>query len=474
MKLIVRLIGLLAVLSLVAAACGSDDDTTTDEGGTTAPADDDSGADDDEAVEDEEPVEDEEEAMDDDAPAEMAVDVGVTDDEIRLGLITDLTGPFAGLTVPITDGIEGYWEWVNSNGGIAGRNVVLDIQDAAYDIDAFGQFYDQMSDDGDEGSVMLQMSLGSAMTASIREDLVDDEFAAIPLSWNSSWSGEDSGNIYEWGTNYCIESMNGIEWMAQNKDVTKVAVIGRAGDYGEDGSIGAKKAIEALGLELAYDGQGQVVPGADPTPVATAIAESDAELVWITGGAADLGGLMGRSAELGYTGLWAGNGPSYNQVLLASEALAGLIGASYTNFSPSPAMDPAQSAGMAEALDIFRETRPDAQYFGAYVFAYQMGEIARQGLEAAAANGDMTRQGVVDALGSVSVDLKGLASNITYDGNPNDVIPRESFVFSIDPAQYDPDATMGTGVPGNDGLIQVDAFTGEVAAGFEYEPCFGI
>ena len=464
MKLMVRLLALLAVLSLVAAACGSDGDgDTASDGGTTTPADD--------APADDAPADD---APADDAPAEMATDVGVTDDEIRLGLITDLTGPFAGLTVPITDGLEGYWEWVNSNGGIAGRDVILDIQDAAYDIDAFGQFYDQMSDDGDEGSVMMQMSLGSPMTASIREDLVDDEFAAIPLSWNSSWSDEASGNIYEFGTNYCVESMNGIEWMAKNKDVTKVAVIGRAGDYGEDGSIGAKMAIEALGLELAYDGQGQVVPGADPTPVATAIAESDAELVWITGGAADLAGMMGRAAELGYTGLWAGNGPSYNQVLLASEALAGLLGATYTNFSPAPAMDPAQSAGMAEALAIFKETRPDSQYNAAYVIGYIMGEIARQGLETAAANGDMTRQGVVDALAATSVDLQGLTETITYSGNPNDVIPRESYVYSIDPSGYDPEATMGTGVPGNDGVVQIDTFTGDVAAGFEYEPCFGI
>lgn len=468
MNKFVRILALLAALSLFAAACGSDDDggdtaaTTT----TTTAADSGDSGDDDGG-------EDATTTAAPDTGGEVATGVGVTDDEIRLGVITDLTGPFAGLTVPITDGLEGYWEWINDNGGVAGRKVVLDVQNAAYDLGAHGQFYDQMSDTGDEGSLMLQMSLGSPMTAATRDDLNADDMLAIPLSWNSSWSTENGKNILEWLTNYCVEAMNGIEYMA-SQGAENIAVVSRAGDYGEDGAIGAKKAIEDLGLTLAYDGQGLVVPGADPTPVATGIVDSGADMVWMTTGPSDLASVMGKALELGYTGRWAGNGPTYNQVLLGTP-LAPALGATYTHFSPHPALDPDQSAGMKEVIDFMQTYRADAQYFSIYIQSYIMGEIARQTLEAAAAAGDLTRAGVVAAAQTLEVDLKGLAANINYGGDPNDFIPRESFVLSIDPDLYDAEATITTGSVGADGLVLIEGnYIGDVAQGFEYAPCFGI
>ena len=71
--------------------------------------------------------------------------------------------------------------------------------------------------------------------------------------------------------------------------------------------------------------------------------------------------------------------------------------------------------------------------------------------------------------------LPGLAADITYNGNPDDVIPRESFVFSIDTEAYDAEATMASGAVGSDGLVLIDdGYVGDVATSFEYEPCFGI
>lgn len=475
-KKLLRLLAVLAALSMVAAACGGDDGGDTASGDDTAAetSDDAGDGDDEEAMEDEEG----EEAMEDEDGEAMAeggelTDVGVTDDEIRLGLISDLTGPFAGLTGPITDGLEAYWENVNENGGVAGRQVVLEIRDASYDIDIHGTFYDELADDGDDGVAMLQMNLGSPMTAAHREDFVDDSIAAIPLSWNSSWSTQNGSNIFEWGTNYCVEGMNGIEWMATNRGVSNVAVIGYPGDYGEDGSFGAKRAIDDLSLSLAFDGQGQVIPGADFTPVAQSIVDSGADLVWATVGPTDLGALMGRAAELGYQGQWAGNGPSFNQALL-NTALGPILDANYTHFGPLPSMDPAQSAGMAEIVEIMQERRPDAPYFGVYAMSYVMGEMARQALQTAHENGDLTRQGIVDAFTATTIDTSGMTSAFGFEGDPNDVIPRETFVFDIDTAVYDAEATMTSGIVGSDGLILVDTFQGDVATGFTYEPCFGI
>jgi hypothetical protein len=67
-------------------------------------------------------------------PASITFDYGVTEDTIRIGLNADLSGIFAPLVTQIVDGQEAFWEIVNDNGGIAGRQVELVILDNAYDV----------------------------------------------------------------------------------------------------------------------------------------------------------------------------------------------------------------------------------------------------------------------------------------------------------------------------------------------------
>ena len=71
----------------------------------------------------------------------------------------------------------------------------------------------------------FSQSTGSPHTAAIAEQLVEDDLVAIPLSWYSGWADPDdrrrtSSRRY---TSYCVESMNGIEWLANNRDVQTVA-----------------------------------------------------------------------------------------------------------------------------------------------------------------------------------------------------------------------------------------------------------
>ena len=128
--------GVLALLSLVAAACGRDDDggeagsaTTTaaaptDGSATSAPEDAESRLDrggfgDIETV-----------CQDGDASG--ATDVGVTDTEIHIGSFTD-KGFTArpGLNEEMYDAAVAFAEWCNENGGILGRELVIADRDAA-------------------------------------------------------------------------------------------------------------------------------------------------------------------------------------------------------------------------------------------------------------------------------------------------------------------------------------------------------
>ena len=199
-------------------------------------------------------------------PAEILTDFGVTDDTIRIGLNADLSGIFAPLVTQIVDGQEAYWEIVNDNGGIAGRQVELVVLDNAYDVPTHLENYEEMAAESDDGVVMFSQSTGSPHTAATAEALVEDDLLAIPLSWYSGWADPTIGeNVLELYTSYCLESMNGLSYLAGAHDASTVAIISFPGEYGQDGAFGAKAAAEALGLEVVYDGEGAVVPLRVPT-----------------------------------------------------------------------------------------------------------------------------------------------------------------------------------------------------------------
>ena len=408
------------------------------------------------------------------AEGAIAHDIGVDADEkvIRVGVNTDLSGLFAPLTTKITEAHLAYWEWVNDNGGVSGWTVEPVVLDNAYDVPTHLENYEVMSGDGDQSVVMFSTSTGSPHTASTAESLIEDGMAAIPLSWYSGWADEQIGkNIFEVQTNYCIEAMNGATYMSETYG-PNVAIASFPGDYGEDGAEGAKVAAEALGLNIVYDGQGQVIPGTDLTPVITGIAESGADWVWLTTNPTTTATLIGGAAAQGFTGQWSGSGPSWNPALLGIEGFRELADQVYTHSYYTVLWGVGESEGMQEAISVMREYRPDAPFDDVYLLGFISGYITTQILEQAISNGNLTRAGVLAAANSITVDLKGLAPNQSWRGNPNNNVVRETYLYDVDLSLYTPGVTVSE-EGGNNGFSLIKGpYASETALNWEYEPCF--
>ncbi len=478
----------LVALALVAAACGGDDDDDTTDPGTAAPA----------ATEAEPaPEPTEAEAPEETTPEATTAEgteapepettepetttppagsiAGIEEGEaIEVGLIADLTGAFAGLVTEIAAAHEVFWDDVNEQGGIAGHPVNLTVVDAGYDVARTLELYEGLREDVD----IITMSTGSPHTAAIAPMLNEDNLVTTPLSWYSGWAfGEVGQNVYETYTNYCIESMNGIEFLAGENDITKVAVLSFPGEYGQDGAAGAKKAIEALGLELVYDGEGLITPPSadnpnpDQSAVISGLVSSGAEMVWFTGNPATLGAIMGGAISQGFSGVWSGNSPSYSYKMLAVEQLAPLLAEYYF---PSSYIVPwgADVPGMAEVVEKMSAARPDLPVSDVYVLAWTEGGWAKAVLEAAAAAGDLSREGIAEAAKTVEVNFQGLAPDQNWIGDPNDFVVRESFIYDIDLDVYDP-VLLGDGGGATGNVILAGPYVGDVAAEFDFtEPCF--
>ena len=406
------------------------------------------------------------------AEATIAHDFGVDPETmtIRVGVNTDLSGAFAPLTTKITDGHKAYWEWLNANGGIQGWIVEPIVVDNAYDVPTHLENYEVLAGTGDDSVVMFSTSTGSPHTAAIAEKLIDDNMAAIPLSWSSNWPDPDFGkNVFEVQTNYCIEGMNGATYMSENFG-NKVAIATFPGEYGEDGAAGVKLAAEALGLEVVYDGTGLAAPGSDLTPVVAGIVGSGADWVWLTTNPGTAATLMGGSAAAGFAGQWSGNSPSWNPALLKT-AVAPIADANYTHSTYTVLWGVGEAEGMQEMISAMREFRPDAPFDDVYIISWIEGYIATQILDQAISNGNLTRAGVLAAANQITVDLKGLAPNQTWRGNPNDNVVRETYLYDVDLSLYTPDATVSDEAGNNGYRLIKGPYASETAQAWEYERC---
>jgi hypothetical protein len=181
---------------------------------------------------------------------------------------------------------------------------------------------------------------------------------------------------------------------------------------------------------------------------------------------------MGGAVAAGYDGQWGGNGPSYAPQLMGTE-VGPVLDQYFTLFLPYAGFNAVESAGMEDIVAMMREYRPDAPFQGVYVLSWIQGELLRQGLEAAAANGDMTRAGIVEAFQTTQFDMQGVMPDIDYSGDPNDQVIRSSFVYDITADNYSDGATVMDDVGDGTELLD-EAYMSDAAANWEYAPCFEI
>jgi len=454
-------LALLLAFALVAAACGDDDATTTEATVAATTATTVAGAATTAATETTE------------APPEtmapLLTDIGVTDDTIKVGLLSDLSGLFAPLVQIITDANIAFWDKVNADGGIAGgRMVELVVTDTSYDVPTHVQLYEELKAE----VAAIGQSTGSPHTAAIADSLAEDGLFAIPLSWYSGWP--HNANVLELGGSYCFESMNVVSWMdTMSEPGWTLAVMSFPGEYGQDSAFGAKYAADQLGVEVVYDGEGAIIPGGDNSGVIAEMAATSPDWVWVTSNSGHLAEIVGGSVAAGLDAQWSASLPSYNPSLLLGD-LAGTFDSSFywpTFFAAWGADVP----GMADLQETIIAAYGDAPAVLAdfYVRGWTEAQMMKQILEAAYANNDMTQAGILAAAQSAeSFDFQGLAENQSFAGTPEENAVRSVSIYDIQLAEFNPAGLSSGGSTG--AVLAEDFFVSDIAANYDFSggACF--
>ena len=359
------------------------------------------------------------------AAGELATGPGVTDQVIKLGVLTDRTGPFAAAGKSAEQGRQLFWDQQNAQGGVCDRKVEFVVKDHGYNAQNAVTAYAQIKDD----VLALDELLGSPMIAGLLPDLESDQMLTMAASWSSSLLSNPYVVIT--GSTYDVEMINGINWLMQNKGLAKGDTIGHVfleGDYGENAAAGSRAAAKEFGLELV---EHKIKPtDADLTGQITALRGAGADFVLLTTTPPQTASAVGVAAASGYGATFLGSNPSFSPALLRSPAKAALEQRLLvtTSIAPFSSTEP----GPSQVRKAFLAKYPDQLKTTFVMYGYAQGEIMADILAAACKNKTLTRDGLLKAFQSLqNVQTDGLVPALDYS-KPGQIPARQVYLVRPD------------------------------------------
>lgn len=429
-----RAIAALTGLALVVAACGGDDDDSSPPAETSASADTEAPADTTAAPSTDESADTTAAEAGGDETTAPAADPepapGFDGATIRVGVLTALSGPAALIGTQLANGQQVYFDWLNAEeGGVAGKYPVeIELQDHQYDTATTVQKYSQIKDD----IAMISQIMGTAEVLATLPLLAEDQMVASPASQDAFWVREQ--NLMPVIEPYQIDVINAMAYYLGDgggtADDTICAVI-QNDVYGEAGLEGLEFAAEQMGFEIAtvtrYAAGDQSF-----TAQVTELSNKECDMVFATALPTEFGGITGTAAQMGFAPRWIAQSPAW-----VDELAAGDLGPYLEEYVWIVALgrewgDP-ESTDMTAMIDRVAKYRPEQEPDYYFTFGYLQAWATHQVLEAAVANGDLSREGIIAAMnGLPELDFGDLAPPYIYgppeDRNP----PRASAIFDVD------------------------------------------
>lgn len=178
---------------------------------------------------------------------------GVTNRSITLGVLSVLSGPYAALGTPVLQAARLYFDQVNANGGICGRQVKLSVGDDGADPTKAQSLYTQMA----PNVLGMAQLVGAAVNAALAPQVESDKMFTFPSSNAPALLANPDNLII--GTTYSLEMINGVAWLVADKGLKRGDAIGMIYGQGDPGGLyrGTAYAAQRLGLKLTGE---QVTP----------------------------------------------------------------------------------------------------------------------------------------------------------------------------------------------------------------------
>ena len=359
--------------------------------------------------------------------------IDVENKTITLGDIAALTGPAAALSEPGNRGWEVFWQGSNARDELDGWTVEIITRDSGYQPQQHVQIFNEL-----KSEVALIGSFGSPTTKAILPLVERENILTVPEAFDSLWGTKPV--LAPLSTPYAIDALNSLGYLTdQGKKKLKVGAIYQNDEYGADGLRGYEAAFKEYGFTDV--GREPFKAGdTDFTAQVQKLKSAGAEVVFVVALASAAGPIVGTSASMGFTPQFVFLGPAFVENLMTADGSAdgqptpiakALTGTIVTSFA-APWGDESVP-GMEQMLLDVEKFAPEQNPSVYFTVGYAQSKMVQAVLKNAIADGDLSREGIVNAKNSLGeVPLEGLVPSTTYDG---EVGPpsRASLIERIDP-----------------------------------------
>ncbi len=258
------LAALLLALTMVAAACGGRDDDSGDGDGGSSGGSDSSG---------------EETTLADSAQCEKYDGTqGITDDKILIGNSLPQSGLFS-VFDKVRVGIEAYFNFANSEGGVEGRDLELKSLDDQYLPERTRTNVETLVNT--DGVFALLGMVGTENNLQASQVLAEQGLCVPNLAVATGYPGFGDPAVDPWIINglpnYALESIAFADYLGKNKPDAKVAILAQNDSFGEAYVTAFKKAIEGTDITLVDEQTFDPKTESNPQGQVTTLASSGAD-----------------------------------------------------------------------------------------------------------------------------------------------------------------------------------------------------
>ncbi|EGX55022.1 lipoprotein, partial [Streptomyces zinciresistens K42] len=315
---------------------------------------------------------------------------GVTDGSIRLGALTDLTGPYATLGKSIVQAQQMWADEVNARGGICERRVEIVVKDHGYDVQKAVTAYADISRD----VVALPQVIGSPVMAALLDDIERDKVLTFPQAWAASLLGRDAVQVL--GTTYDVDMIAAVDFLTRTKGLAKGDRIGHVyfeGDYGANALEGARWAAGKAGLKVV--GQKIKATDTDLSAQVSALRKEGVKAILISAGPAQTASLVGVAASRGLKVPVVSSAPGYAPQLMKTPA-APALAAMLNVVSAAPAVS-SDLPGVRRMVAAYQKKYPGSLVDAGVLSGYNAAQMTGAALKRSCEKGSLAREDVVAA-----------------------------------------------------------------------------
>ncbi len=213
------------------------------------------------------------------AGASFAAPQGVTDDSIKVGQISDLSGAAAVWGVASTNGTRMRFDEENARGGIHGRQIRLIVEDGQYLVPLAVKAANKLLN-RDKVFVMLG-NIGTPINNAVLPRQLRMGVANLfPVTAAVSMYEPLHPMKFSYFVSYRDQVRGAVAYMTRKTGAKKVCMQTQATDYGHEAEIGYEASVAELGLESVYLGRHKVTE-TDFVATVTRMKNSGCEVLFI-------------------------------------------------------------------------------------------------------------------------------------------------------------------------------------------------